>query len=134
MLKRVSLKCSLAVSLVLLLVSFASAQSGAKKKVTTQSDLPRFTYPVDRPASELLQADAATFNAFAAKVRADIDSVFRDYDISDKSTLRELLYAKLDLQQLAGEYSEALATVKQIRELEDKPAARLTSGRTTPTS
>jgi subtilisin family serine protease len=127
MLKRNSLMCSLLASL-LLLGSAASAQSGAKKKVMTQSDLPRFTYPMDRPASALLQADAATFDAFAAKVRADLDTVFRDYDIADKATLRDLLYAKLNSQQLAGEYSEALVTVKQIRDLEDKPAARLTSG------
>jgi subtilisin family serine protease len=128
MLKRVSLKGSLVVSLVLLLAGFAGAQSGAKKKVTSQSDLPRFTYPMDKPASELLQADAATFNAFAAKVRADLEIVFRDYDISDKSTMRDLLYARLNLQQLAGEYPEGLETVKQIRDLEDKPAAKLTSG------
>jgi subtilisin family serine protease len=127
MLKRVSFRCSLAGSL-LLLTSFASAQMGAKKKVNSQSDLPRFTYPMDRPASELLQADAATFNAFEAKVRADLDTAFRDYDISDKSTLRDLLSAKLTLQELAGEYPEALATVKQVRDLEDKPSARLTSG------
>jgi len=128
MLKRASFKCSLAVSLVLTLVCFASAQTAGKKKVSTQSDLPRFTYPMDKPASELLQADAATFDAFAAKVRADLDTIFRDYDISDKSTMRDLLSAKLNLEQLAGEYPEALVTVKQIRELEDKPAARLTSG------
>ena len=128
MLKRVSLKCSLAVSLVVLLFAFASAQSGAKKKVTSQSDLPRFTYAMDRPASDLLQADAATFDAFAAKVRADLKTVFRDYDISDKAAMRELLSAKLNLQQLAGEFPQALATIKQIRDLEDKPAARLTSG------
>ena len=128
MVKHVSLQGLLTVSLLLFLAGFAGAQSGGKKKVTSQSDLPRFTYPMDKPASELLQADAPTFNAFAAKVRADLDSVFRDYDISDRSTLRDLLFARLSLQQLAGEYSEALVTVKQIRELEDKPAAKLVSG------
>lgn len=128
MLKRVSFKYLLAVSVILLLVSFAGAQSDAKKKVNSQSDLPRFTYPMDKPASELLQADAATFDAFAAKVRADLETIFRDCDISDKSTLRDLLSARENLQQLAGEYPEALATVKQIRDLEDKPSARLTSG------
>src|SRR5260370_18484516 len=102
MLKHVSVKCSLAVSLVLLLGCFASAQSGAKKKVTSQSDLPRFTYPMDKPASELLQADAATFNAFAAKVRADLETDFRDYDIADKATLRDLLSVNLTFQQLAA--------------------------------
>src|SRR5450432_230344 len=128
MLRHSAVKSSVVVALVVLLSAFASAQMGAKKKVTSQSDLPRFTYPMDKPASELLQADAATFSAFAAKVRADLDTVFRDYDISDKSTLRDLLSAKLTLQELAGEYPEALATVKQVRELEDKPSARLTSG------
>src|SRR5713226_10033810 len=114
--------CWVLASLLLLLGPFTSAQSGAKKKVTSQSDLPRFTYPMDKPASELLQADAATFDAFAAKVRADLETVFRDYDISDKATMRDLLFARENLQQLAGEYPEALATVKQIRALEDKPA------------
>ncbi len=128
MFRRSAVISLVAVSLVVFLAAFAGAQSGAKKKVTSQSDLPRFTYPMEKPASELLQADAATFNAFAAKVRADLETVFRDYDISDKSTMRDLLYARLNLQQLAGEYSEALATVKQIRGLEDKPAAKLTSG------
>lgn len=123
-----ALKNSQVVALVVVLTALAGAQAGAKKQVTSQSDLPRFTYPMDKPASELLQADAATFKGFATKVRADLETILRDYDIADKSAMRELLYAKLNLQQLAGEYPEALATVKQIRDLEDKPAARLTSG------
>src|SRR5713226_9567078 len=123
--------CWVLASLLLLLGPFTSAQSGAKKKVTSQSDLPRFTYPMDKPASELLQADAATFDTFAGKVRADLETVFRDYDIADKATLRDLLSVKLTLQQLAGEYPDALATVRQLRELEEKPSARLTSGLST---
>src|ERR1700730_8408899 len=116
MLKHISLRCSLALILVLLLAGFASAQSGVKTKVTSQSDLPRFSYPMDKPASELVQADAATFDAFATKVRADLETILRDYDISDKATMRDLLSVRLTLQQLAGEHSDALATVKQIRE------------------
>src|SRR5438876_238364 len=106
----------------LLVANGATAESSAKKKVTSQSDLPRFTYPMDAPASELLQADTATFDTFAAKVRADLETVFRDYDVADKATMRDLLSAKLNLQQLAGDYSDALVTVKQLRELEEKPA------------
>src|SRR5260370_38229843 len=83
---------------------------------------------MDKPASELVQADAVTFDAFAAKVRADLDTVFRDYDVAAKATLRDLLYAKLDLQQLAGEYPEALSTFRQIRDLEEKTPAHLPSG------
>ena len=112
-------------------VQFCAAQAGAKKKVTNQSDLPRFTYPLNMPASELAQADSATFNAFAGKVQSDLDSVFRDYDVADKSTLRELLSAKFSLQELAGDYPAALETVKQLRALEDKPSARLTTALST---
>ncbi len=114
--------------LVLLLLCSAVAQGAAKKKVTSQSDLPRFSYPLTTPASELVQADSATFDAFSSKVRADLTAVFRDYDIADKATMRNLLFTKMTLEQLAGEYSEALETVKTVRTMEDKPSAKLTSG------
>jgi len=124
-------KCKLLCShlaLVLLVVCSAVAQDAAKKKVTSQADLPRFSYPLSIPASELVQADAATFDAFAAKVRADVNSVLQGYEISDKATMRTLLSTKADLQELAGDYSGALETVKAIRGMEDKPASRLNSG------
>src|SRR5215470_7757559 len=100
------LSCGL---ILLLLAQATSAQLAVKKKVISQSDLPRFTYPVTMPASELVAADGATFDAFATKVRADLDSVFLGYDIADKSTMRELLSAKADLQELEGDYPGALA-------------------------
>jgi subtilisin family serine protease len=121
-------RCRVARSLVwlLLLVStFALSQSGGKKKVTSQADLPRFSYPLTGTASELVQSDDSTFNAFAAKVRSDLDSVLRDYEIDDKATLRTLLSVKLDLEELAGEYKEGLQTVEALRALQQKPAAKL---------
>ncbi len=70
-----------------------------------------------------------TFNAFAAKVGADVDSVLANYDIKDSATLRDLLGVKLALQVLAGDQDKAaLDTVARIRALEDKPDAKLTSG------
>jgi subtilisin family serine protease len=77
------------------------------------------------PASQLVDGDAQAFAAFLSAVRRDVDAVLRDYDIADHATLRQLLAAKLDLQQLAGEYTAALETVKAIRSLEDKPASKL---------
>jgi subtilisin family serine protease len=114
--------------LLLLVAPFACAQSNAKKKVTSQADLPRFSYPVTGPASELVQADDATFNVFAAKVRNDLDTVFRDYEIDDKSTLRTLLSAKLDFQELGGDYPGALETIEALRALQEKPSAKLITG------
>ena len=112
--------------LLLLVATFAYSQSSEKKKkVTRQADLPRFSYLLVVPASELVQADDATFNAFASKVRADLDTIFRDYDIDDKSTLRTLLSVRLDLQELTGQYQAGLQTVDALRALQQKPAAKL---------
>ena len=124
MLERHPIRHSLA-WLLLLVATFAHAQSEGKKKVTSEADLPRFSYPLTSPASELVQADDATFNAFAAKVRADLDTILRDYEIDDKSTLRTLLSVKLDLQELAGDNQGGLQTVEALRALQQKPAAKL---------
>jgi hypothetical protein len=99
-----------------------------KKIVHSQSDLPRFSYPVQGTASALVRDGGPQFDAFAAKVRADLDTIFRDYQIDDHSTLRTLLGARLSLEELAGDYPEALQTVDRIRDLQDKPAAKLLSG------
>ena len=100
----------------------------AKKKVMSEADLPRFSYPIKESASALLDADDATFNAFASKVRADLDGVLRDCEIDDKATMRTLLAAKLDLQELAGENEAALKTIDELQALEEKPAAKLITG------
>jgi subtilisin family serine protease len=104
------------------------SQAAPRKKVVSQADMPRHSYPVEGLASTLVQADGAAFGAFASKVRADIESVLRDYDIEDRSTLRDLLAAKLSLQEIGGEYQAALGTVEDLRALEDKPSAKLTTG------
>jgi subtilisin family serine protease len=111
--------------LLVFLAPVSPAQTNGKKKVSSQSDLPRFTYSITGPASDLLQADAATFNAFAAKVRVDLDSIFRDYDIEDKATLRSLLSARVNLQQAAGENQPALETIESLLKLSDKPTDSL---------
>lgn len=112
-------------------VSVASSLGQTKKTVNTAADLPRFSYPLSQPASTLLNSDDATFNAFAQKVETDVNSVLSDYTIFDKETLRELLGARLSAQLLHGDMQGALATSQQIRDLQDKPAAKLTSGLTT---
>jgi subtilisin family serine protease len=106
----------------------AAAQSSGRKVVKSEADLPRFNYPISGTASELVKADDATFRAFAAKVRADVESVLKDYDIEDHAAQRQLLGVELDLQLLAGENDAAMETVEKLRALEDKPAAKLMTG------
>lgn len=117
------------IAVFVLLFTLASfSQTGGKKKVNSQADLPRFSYSVTEPASQLVQADDATFNSFMARVSADLDSIFSNYEIDDKSTMRTLLNARLDAEQLGGQYDDGLKTVDQLRALEEKPAAKLTTG------
>ncbi len=104
------------------------AQAGAKKVIKSEADLPRFNYPMTGTATELLQSDDATFNVFAAKVQADVESVLNDYEIQDHATLRDLLGVEVDLQLLAGNDRGALATITRLRGFEDKPAAKLLTG------
>ena len=113
-----------------LLVAFAVpiAALAQKKVVKTEADLPRFNYPISGTATELLQSDDATFNAFSAKVKTDVDSVLNDYDIQDHAALRDLLSVRVALQLLAGDDKAALTTLGQIRDIEDKPDAKLLSG------
>jgi hypothetical protein len=117
----------LAVS-VLAFGAFRAHADTVKKVVKTQDDLPRFNYPVSGTAMALLMSDNATFSVFAARVGADVDSVLANYDIQDRATLRDILTVRAELQVLAGNQDRAaLATLAHIKDLEDKPDARLLS-------
>jgi subtilisin family serine protease len=121
------LLCAAVAGLAFSTLPAAPAFAADKKVVRTEDDLPRFSYPIDGTASALVTADDATFNAFAAKVGADVDKVLADYDVQDRATLRGLLTTRLEVQVLEGQDQAALATLAQIKALEDKPDAKLTS-------
>ena len=107
----------------------ASAQVlSAKKKVVSDADLPRYSYPVTGTASSLLLADDATFDKLTRKLGADVDATLANYDIADKATLRKLLGAKEDVQVLHGDLRGALTTANRIRDLQEKPDAKVMSG------
>lgn len=138
---------------VLFLASGVSNYGQIKKAVNSAADLPGFRFPLNEPASALLDADDATFSVFGNKVASTIDSVLSGYDIRDSATQRDLLGARLDLELLNGNRAGAqvtadqiliaarlhlelpngnragaLATIDQIRALDEKPAAWLTEG------
>ncbi len=104
------------------------AATAAPITVRSAADLPRFSYPIKVSATQLLESDDATFGSFAAQVHRDIEHTLDNYLIEDKSTLSELLNARLALQELAGEYAAGLKTVEALRALEQKPAAKLLTG------
>ena len=98
-------------------------------KVDSEEDLPRFTYTVEGQLADLVLSDAE-FAAFAAQVRSDIESVLEEYEIEDATTLKDYHSTLLALQMLNGEHDVALETIGVIRELEEKPAAKLLTGLT----
>lgn len=108
------------------LIGSGSVLAQTQKRINSAADLPRFNYPLSQPASQLLVADDATFNAFAAKVKNDVNSVLSGYTIEDAATKRDLLATRLDVEMLDADRAGALATIEQIRNLEEKPAAKLT--------
>jgi Subtilase family len=121
-------KLILAAAAVGALLALAAAQAAGKKVVESQTDMPRYSYPLTSPASELVQADEPTFDAFAGAVRRNLDKTFDQYEIHDRATLRELARLRLSLQLLAQQNDAALKTVRQLRELQDKPDAKLVTG------
>jgi hypothetical protein len=108
----------------------ATAADAPRIKVASVADLPRFSYPIPGPASQFVEASPAVFDAFAAKARADVDTLLSRYEIDDRSTQRSILRAKADLQELAGDYRGGLETIAALRALEEKPANRLLTGLT----
>jgi subtilisin family serine protease len=106
----------------------ASAQGGAKKPVDSQTDLPRYSYPLSEPASVFVAADEPVFRRFTQQVLADVNATLDDYDIKDRATLRSELESKLTALILLGENDAALATLADLRANQEKPDLRLTTG------
>ncbi len=96
----------------------------SKKKIVTAAELPSFTYSVPENAADLLTSDEA-FAPFAAKVRADLEGVLRDYDIQDTATLKSIEETLMSLDFQQGKSDSALARMARVRQLEEKPEAKL---------
>lgn len=121
----VALKKIIVWMLGLLLCSAVAAQN--RPRIEKASDLPRFTYPVKGSLEQLVR-DENAFNGFAARLRANIESVLATYDIADKSMQRQLLGTLLQLDVLGGKDADALARIETIRALQEKPADKLLTG------
>ena len=115
------------VALLLAMTLSQGALAQGKKKIERAADLPRFSYRIDGKVEDLLH-DAAKFKAFAGAVRADTESVLRDYELSDKAAERQLRGLLVVLDMLDARYAEALQGSEQIKALQEKPSDKLLSG------
>lgn len=110
------------------LPGFGAAQSTvSKKRIESIDDLPRSSYQVQSTVIELITSDEL-FAPFAAEVKTDIVAILDEYDIADKTTLRNFHGTLFDLAMFDGEYAEALELIEQIRALQDKPARKHMTG------
>ncbi len=105
--------------LFILCQGFVWAQN-TKKRVTNAAELPRFSYDVPEKLTDLLTDDTA-YKTLAAKVRADLEGVLRDYEIEDKTTLKRIqtTLAELDFQE--NRLDSALERMRVVSEFETKP-------------
>lgn len=117
----------LAAALMALPAGAAGQDDGEKKVVRSQDDMPRHTYEIGYIPSALF-ASREAFMPFAERVAVDAREVLATYEIEDQATLRSLYSLLQGLALLNGDYDQALVYSDQIRELEEKPAAKLMSG------
>ena len=108
-------------------VAMSGAFAQSKKRIERADDLPRFSYAVSGPLEDIVR-DPQKFDAFAAQVRRDTESVLDGYDIAENATKRQLLGVLALLAMLDGRYDDALKLSGQIQSLQDKPADKLLSG------
>jgi subtilisin family serine protease len=113
--------------LLAVLPLLAAGAFAQKPRITSQDQLPRFSYPFAGQVASVL-TDDAVYDRLAGAVRSDLEKLLEDYDIADRATLQGITSTLLALDVHAGHYDVALQRIATIRALDEKPAARLTAG------
>jgi subtilisin family serine protease len=111
--------------LLLLFTGFNQAQE--KKKISKLDDLPRYTYPTEIKASELLVSENE-FKLLSEEVKKDIQNTLNEYEIDDKTTLKGYYSTLRNIDMLEGNFESALQYTEKILLLQEKPADKLMSG------
>jgi len=105
----------------------AGSSFAEKIKIEKADDLPRHTYKIEIKALELLESDEAVL-ALAAEVKKDMLSDLEQYDIPDKTTLKEYYGGLGMIALMEKQYDEYLKYNALVIDLEEKEALKLTSG------
>ena len=107
----------------------ALANEAPRERVVIErlDQLPRLSYPVQSPLTEWLEEGEEAVQ-IRTQVRMDVEARLREFEIRDPSTLRDEINLLRNIAILDGRHHDALAYLKQIRELHEKPADRFVSG------
>lgn len=119
-------------TLIAFAVAFALQLNAAEEKIPVSSadDLPRISYEVSALPSEILR-DKPEVMSIASKVKSDIQNILDTYDIADKGTIKSYLIDLRNIAALEGDFDKALDYNLKVRNMQDKPADKLTSGLST---
>lgn len=105
----------------------AAPQGGGKILARTIDDLPRNTYPVTMPPSQILVSED-DFAWLANQYRDDLLEILDKYDIVDRSTLQGFYTALQSLAFMEGDYDSYSEYLAMARELEAKEAQKYMMG------
>jgi len=108
-------------------LALAPGFAAEKPKITSQDQLPRFSYEFKGKVTDVVTGEAA-YRPLAQRVRADLEKLLADYDIQDRATLVDIQGVLLAMDVQEGRREDALRRIAVIRDLEQKPAAKLTAG------
>ncbi len=116
-----------AVALAACIVCVSAGLVAAEKpKITSQDDIPRFEYDLDVKATDIL-TDPVAYQNLADRVQLDLEKLIDENDIEDRSTLQGILSTLMLIDLQKGEHASALKRLAMVRELEAKPANKLTT-------
>jgi len=119
-----------AATLALSAFPVSAGEPGAQERtvITRLSDLPTYTYTLPARPSVMVR-DPAAVRALADAIEKDIRADLANFDIQDVTAVRRMHGTLLTIAMLKGDDAEAAKQVTIVREMQEKPAAKLTSGR-----
>ena len=122
------MKTRFATLLLLIFTCLTASLSAQEKTIITEADqLPRVAFPFTGNVLELLD-NPDQLQAYLDQARAEIERQLDVFEIRDTATVRSYINALRTLDFLAGDDEAALAKLLQVREMQDKPSEKLTSG------
>ena len=116
----------LATAALMLMAQPALAQT--KKVITSAEELPQLFVQLPAKPSVLAANGGPDFERIRDEVEAYANNVLETYEVRDVATQKELLALLLQVAMSEDRWDDALALSSRIRNLEDKPAAKATSG------
>ncbi len=105
----------------------APTAAAAKIPITKLADLPPHSYKIPDKPSALLTNKAAILD-LANAVEKDMKADLEKYDIQDQTATRRMYGTLLTIAMLKEDNPAARQLVATVRDLQEKPAQKLTSG------